>query len=456
MVSRWIHEVSRLRTVVEASIAAGVALAACGRVHGGDPLPLVDPHPVQLVRNPVAPLSPTAELGRAIFFDVRMSRSGKLSCASCHSPAHAYGPPDSQAVQLGGPHLHNQGARAVPSLRYLDRVPNFSIGPDTPEAEHVNVAALAATSATAMATRPRKTAGSTGAGNAMVPRGGLFWDGRVNTLESQTMGPLFNPVEMANADTLGVSARIRRLYGTRLVRLFGAQAVADPRRLIDEAMFAVARFEIEDSTFHPYTSKYDAYLEGKAALTPAEARGLQLFEDPHKGNCAACHVSRPGPDRRPPMFTDYQYEALGVPRNSALAANRQAAYYDLGLCGPFRTDLATATQYCGMFRTPSLRNVATRGAFFHNGVYHTLRQVLDFYDFRDTRSARIYPRAADGTVEKFDDLPLRDRQNIDTIDAPLDRHAGDRPALTEPEIRDIIAFLTTLTDGYRVHSRARP
>ncbi len=397
-----------------------------------------------------APLSPTARLGRQMFFDARMSRSGKLSCASCHSPAHAYAPPDSTAVQMGGPELRDQGARAVPSLRYLDRVPNFSIGPDKPEAEGAQLRALTAPSSGAGAARPRKTAGAASASAAaMVPRGGLFWDGRANTLQNQTLAPLFNPVEMANADTAAVASYIRRVYGRPLAEVFGARTIADSRRLLDEAMFAVARFELEDPSFHPYSSKYDAYLEGRATLTPAEARGLALFENPAKGNCAACHLSRPGPDGRPPMFTDYQYEALGVPRNAALAANRNPSYFDLGLCGPYRTDLASHTRYCGMFRTPSLRNVATRRAFFHNGVYHTLAQVLTFYDFRDTDPGRVYPRAAHGTVRRYDDLPPAYRVDVDTVDAPFNRRANESPALTAAEQRDIITFLATLTDGYR-------
>ena len=406
----------------------------------------MNPDPVHLVRNAAAALSPTAELGRSIFFDARMSRSGRLSCASCHSPAHAYGPPDSTSVQMGGPELRDEGARAVPSLRYLDRVPNFSIGPDRPEAERTTPPARAVSGAGAP--RPRKTAGSSAAAD-LVPRGGLFWDGRANTLQSQTLAPLFNPVEMANSDTAALARRIRAVYGSRLEAIFGRRTVADPRRLIDEAMFAVARFEIEDPSFHPYSSRYDAYLEGRATLTAAEARGLALFENPAGGNCAACHPSRPGPDGRPPTFTDFQYEALGVPRNPRLADNRDPSYADLGLCGPFRADLASQARYCGMFRTPSLRNVATRRAFFHNGVYGTLAQVLAFYDFRDVSPGRIYPRDPGGALLTYDDLPRRYRANVDTLDAPFGRHPGEAPPLTAAERGDIITFLAMLTDGYR-------
>jgi cytochrome c peroxidase len=213
-------------------------------------------------------------------------------------------------------------------------------------------------------------------------------------------------------------------------------------------MFAVARYEMEDPDFHPYSSKYDSWLAGHARLSQAEMRGYILFNDPAKGDCGACHLDQPTADGLPPLFTDHQFEALGVPRNPDLAANQNPAYFDLGLCGPFRTSLATRIQYCGMFLTPTLRNVATRQVFFHNGVYHDLHQVLDFYNFRDTEPVKIYPTGPDGAVTKYDDLPSNDWRNIDTADPPFDRQLGQAPALSYGEEDDIIAFLKTLTDGY--------
>ncbi len=242
--------------------------------------------------------------------------------------------------------------------------------------------------------------------------------------------------------------RLRRVYGARLAALVGPGAVANPRQLVYEAMYAVVRFEIEDPSFHPYSSKYDAYLEGRARLSAEEARGLAAFENPARGNCAGCHPDRPA-GGRPPMFTDFQYEALGVPRNAALARHAgPATAYDLGLCGPTRRDLASQTGTCGMFRTPSLRNVATRRVFFHNGVYHRLEDVLAFYALRDTRPEAVYPRDAHGRVERFDDLPAADRGNVDVTDAPFGRRPGEASPLTAQDRRDIIAFLRTLTDGY--------
>jgi len=118
------------------------------------------------------------------------------------------------------------------------------------------------------------------------------------------------------------------------------------------------------------------------------------------------------------------------------------------LCGPVRTDQSRVAGYCGLFKTPSLRNVATRRAFFHNGYFHTLRDALRFYVQRDTDPQKWYPLAADGTIEKFDDLPARDRINVDTVDRPLGQKRGERPVWDERDIDDVIAYLETLTDGY--------
>jgi len=410
--------------------------------------PGVNPNPVHLYRPQVAPLSAMAQLGKAIFFDPSLSSSGALSCASCHSPDRAYGPPNDGPVMLGGANLSRQGARAVPSLTYLERHPNFSIGPE--KADDDNVTDLAQMAALGQqAVRATKTAGGSGASANIVPQGGLFWDGRADTLQDQALFPLLDPNEMDGGSAEVVADKLRNApYAQRFVELFGAGVMRNQRLLIAEAMFAVARYQVEEQNFHPYNSKYDYWLEGKAQLSESELRGLQLFNDPDKANCAGCHTSAPSRDGLPPLFTDHQYEALGAPRNGALAGNSDPNHFDLGVCGPHRTDMPEQTQYCGMFLTPTLRNTATRQAFFHNGVFKTLEQVLDFYNFRDTNPEKVFPRVADGTVQKYDDLPPKYHANVDVTDPPFDRRPGDEPAMTDQDEADIVAFLKTLTDGY--------
>jgi len=166
-----------------------------------------------------------------------------------------------------------------------------------------------------------------------------------------------------------------------------------------------------------------------------------------KGNCAKCHVSTKAKDGTPPQFTDYGLVALGAPRNAEIAANAEPTYFDLGVCGPYRADFSGHAKYCGLFMTPTLRNVATRKVFFHNGVFHSLRQVMDFYVERDTRPEKWYPVGPDGGIHKFDDLPAEYQDNVN-VEPPFDRKTGDQPALNNREIDDIIAFLQTLTDGF--------
>lgn len=362
-------------------------------------------------------------LGRRLFFDPVLSASGKLACASCHSAEHAFGPPNDLPVQRGGADMEQPGRRAVPSLKYLQVVPQFT--------EHYFES---------------EDAGDESIDNG--PTGGLTWDGRADRGRDQARLPLLSPSEMANGNPAEIVARLRKAgYDDALHRIYGPAVFTNSDTSFSAILAALEAFEQDPATFYPYDSKYDAYLAGKAALTAPEARGLALFEDPAKGNCAHCHISRRGKDGTPPQFTDYGLIALAVPRNPAIPANADPGYHDLGLCGPLRTDFAGHAGYCGLFKTPTLRNVATRQTFFHNGVFRTLRQAIEFYVRRDTNPETWYARNPDGGVNKYDDLPAAYHANVST-DPPFDHHPGDAPALDEAEIDDLVAFLQTLTDGF--------
>ncbi|MBB2201446.1 cytochrome-c peroxidase [Gluconacetobacter tumulisoli] len=389
-----------------------------------------------------------ALIGRAMFYDRALSASGKVSCASCHDPASHFGPRGDVPVFLGGPGLDRQGHRAIPTLTYLERQPPFSIGPDDPAAETAPQPVVAAAGPL-----PAKSAGGVGAPR-MVPQGGLFWDGRADTLQQQASGPLYDPVEMASTPGKVIDRLRHAPYGPALAGIAGIPGQQSSRFLLSEALFALARYQVEESAFHPYSSKFDAWLEGKVRFSPLERKGYQLFNDPQKGNCAACHLDTMGPDRLPPLFTDHQYEALGAPRNPALIQNHDPSFHDLGVCTQQPGGEKAFAPYCGMFTTPTLRNVATRRVFFHNGVFHDLDKVVDFYALRDTDPARFYPKDAQGKIHVYDDLPDEYRANLDTTDAPLDRHPGDVPALDEDERHAIVAFLKTLTDGWSGEKKA--
>jgi cytochrome c peroxidase len=362
-------------------------------------------------------------LGARLFVDPRLSASGHLACASCHDPAHAFSPANATPVQYGGPHTDQQGARATPTLTYLQAIPAFT--------EHFH---------------DSEDEADESVDNG--PTGGLTWDGRVDTAAAQAIIPLLSPDEMANTGAAEVVARATSAgYLTDLRQILGDEAISTPDHAFAGLRKALEAFQQDPAQFYPYDSKYDAYLAGRASLTEAETRGLEAFSDPVRGNCASCHISERGRDGSPPHFTDYGLIALGVPRNRDLAPNHDPAFFDLGLCGPYRKDFTTHPEYCGLFRTPSLRNVALKQSFFHNGAVHTLRDAVAFYATRDTDPGHWYPRNLDGTIDKFDDLPEAYRANLND-EVPFDgRKPGGKPGLTEAEIDDITAFLQTLTDA---------
>lgn len=352
-------------------------------------------------------------LGKLIFRDQSLSASGRLACASCHNPDNAHAPANDLATQLGGPDMATQGSRAAPSLRYLNLTPPFALAAD----------------------------GS--------PSGGFDRDGRAATLAAQAQRPFLAAHEMANPDAASVVAKLRNApYAEQFRTLFGAAIFDDSATAFERMLLALQQYQKDDPDFHPFDSKYDQFLAGRVSLDAAELRGLALFNNPTKGNCAACHTSAKAADGSAPLFTDFSFDNLGVPRNGALAANRDPAYFDLGLCGPDRTDLAARRDLCGAFKVPTLRNVATRKAFFHNGRFDNLQDVLGFYVRRDTNPEEWYPTGTDGAVQKFDDLPPALRGNVNVTEVPYNRQPNQAPALSATEIADVIRFLGTLTDGY--------
>jgi cytochrome c peroxidase len=381
---------------------AGLVLALASAAHAGP------------VGNP-SPESPVATLGRLIFFDPSLSASGHLACATCHDPRYAYGPPPGKAIAMGGRGLDQSGTRAVPSLRYLRASPPFALKHHFPDGDD-------------------------------GPIGGFTWDGRAASIREQAQLPLLAANEMANAGPAEVVAKLRKsAYADAFRAQFGADVFDDVDHAFGAALEALDAFQSIPAEFFPYASRYDAFLRHEVELTDQENRGAQLFKDPAKGNCASCHLGtiRAG---KSPSFTDYDYVNVGVPRNPRLPANADPTYFDLGLCGPLRQDLTASDEVCGFFRSPTVRNTAIRDAYFHNGVFHTLREVMDFYNERDLHPGKFYSRNSDGTVHAFDDVPPRYAETIDH-DPPLDRKPGQQPALSDADIEDLIAFLKTLTDA---------
>jgi cytochrome c peroxidase len=422
-----------------------------------------------------APLSAAAVAGKAIFFDTSLSVSGVQACGTCHVPSLAYtgdattdhGLP----VALGGPNMDQTGFRNAPSLMYASFAPPFSL--------------------------------SNG------PTGGFFRDGRASSLAAQAQQPFVTPFEMANKDAAEVVSRLQNSPTTlaAFVAAYGGSALSNPDTALQDMGLALAAFETEDPSFHPFSSKYDYWLQGRAQLTAREQSGLNLFNNPTKGNCTACHPSQAQGFSSHALFTDFTFDNIGVPRNWQIPANTpgsvspidgavlttvltpvdvpddaEYAYYDMGLCGPLepsaadvnaRPNLSATTSLCGVFKVPTLRNVAATSPYFHNGVFSDLHKVVEWYVTRDINNntgnnpnpvaagpggnpyeaVGTFYTAASGAPDlyEYNDLPVEYDANVNVGEVPYTPPTfggGQAPTLTAAEIDDVVAFLCTLTDGF--------
>ncbi|MGX9350235.1 cytochrome-c peroxidase [Shimia sp. W99] len=345
-------------------------------------------------------------LGERLFFETRLSLNETQSCATCHDPAHAFTDPRvtivGRAVSLGDDGV-SLGDRNAPTLGYAAHVPAF----------HRN-----------------------GAGRYV---GGLFHDGRAETLEDQAGGPPLNPLEMAMPDRAALVARLAedREYMLAFEEAFGAGVLHE-----DEAGFAamteaIAAFERTDP-FSPFDSRFDRYLRGEATLSRQEERGRDLFFDPEATNCSLCHQSSPRADDPGEIFTSFEYHNIGVPVNKAVRAAHGRAGRDAGLLDNPGVDHPAEA---GRFRVPTLRNVAVTGPYMHNGVFTDLRTAVRFYNKYQSkrRKWQVNPETGEpwALPEVFMTLAVGE--------------LTEGEALSERDIDAIVAFLKTLTDARYEH-----
>ena len=372
-------------------------------------------------------LTPRERLGLRLFFDTNLSEPAGTACASCHDPRRAFTGNNSTLIGVAqGSRSDQFGTRDAPTVMYQATAPRFSSN------------------------------GSIEQNGKHVPMGGLFWDGRADTLEEQAKQPFFNAVEMNNADTPALIAKVAKAaYSGEFRKEWGDAIFDDPEKALDAVAASIAAFE-RTRVFQPFTSKFDYVMRGEAKFTEQEQRGLSLFAIPQKGNCAQCHtVDVASRDPQKSLFTDFSYRALGLPRSMRIPKNADPAFIDLGLCErvsvagakpgtqvakPSITDPAT----CGLFKTPTLRNITITAPYMHNGFFDNLRDAVAFYATRDTDPARWFPAG-----KKFNDLPAQHHVNVDVDTPPYQRRPQQSPQLTDQEIDDIEAFLYTLTDGYK-------
>lgn len=365
-------------------------------------------------------LTELEQLGKDLFFDNNLSTPPGQSCAACHAPTTAFAGPISEINAHGavypGAVFNRFGNRKPPAAAYASFSPVFYFD----EVEGIYI-------------------------------GGVFWDGRADDVVEQAKGPFLNPVEQNNPNMRSVIIKILRSdYADQFNALFAQWLmdqsmtenaipelvfdVGDPGYIANAYQFmaeAIGTYEAS-SEVNQFSSKYDAYLAGTAELTPMEAWGLELYEG--KAMCNACHPSEPGPGGEPPLFTDFTYDNLGVPKNPENpwytmppGFNPDGAdWVDLGLGGR----LGDPELY-GAVKVPTLRNVGMKPypefvqAYMHNGFFKNLKDVVHFYNTRD--------------VENWPPPEVPENVNEDEL--------GDL-GLTSEEEDAIVAFMNTLTDGW--------
>ncbi|MCP3982000.1 MAG: cytochrome C, partial [bacterium] len=372
-------------------------------------------------------LSDMEQLGKFILFDPDLSANANQACAACHSPQWGGTGPSSAINATGGVY---EGS--VPGLFGNRKPPSFSYGGDSP------VLFLDGDTWT----------------------GGMFWDGRAtgwtlgDPLAEQAQGPFLAPPEQALPNPAAVVERVCAAdYGDLFTQVWGETVCDDVVAAYEAIARSIAAYE-RSIELNPFSSKFDAYLSGMAELTADEQWGLELFDDPAKGNCAACHIS----DGDRPLFTDFTYDNLGVPKNrmnpfySMATLNPMGKdWLDEGLGGFLKGMGEPESIYgpeMGKVKVPTLRNVDLRPeyliqgrrvkGFGHNGYFKSLKQIVHFYNTRDALSACDHDTPGEG-VTCWPPPEIPDNVNTDEL--------GDL-GLTELEEDAIVAFLTALSDGY--------
>jgi cytochrome c peroxidase len=397
-------------------------------------------------------LTPKETLGKELFFD-KISDPPWMSCSTCHTQEVGW------TGRIAGVNLHGAVYRGAVPQRFGDRKPpSTAYAPFSP-IFHFD-------------------------GTEFV--GGNFWDGRAtgerlgNPAADQALGPFLNPVEQ-NMPSIGAvcEAVAESKYTDLFEEVWGPGSLDcsedGVEATYDRIGVSIAAYEASPEV-SPFSSKFDAYwatcvgagndledcgkaegdkaiLDPDAILTDLEFDGLIEFGE----YCSACHVSHElGPEGLPPLFTDFTFENIGVPKNlenpfydmdevflgDGSAINPLGdAFVDLGLGNFLRSrpeweDMAYDND--GKHKVPTVRNVDLRSgagfpkAFMHNGVLKSLEEVVHFYNTRDVPEEGWPPPEVDRNVNRdiLEGVPLGN----------LELDAAAEAA--------IVAFLATLSDGY--------
>ncbi len=372
------------------------------------------------------PLSPQEQLGKLLFFDKNLSTPVGQACAACHAPNVGWTGPDQRVNATGA--VYPGAVRT----RFGNRKP--------PTSAYAGDSPILHTDGT----------------GAWV--GGMFWDGRAtgttlgDPLAEQAQGPFLNPLEQNNASAQVVVDKVKASAYKDLYQQVCQGCNDDITCSYACIARAIAAYE-RSGEVSAFTSKYDYYLQGKAHLTPTEKWGLQLFNG--KGKCSACHISEKGPSGEPPLFTDFTYDNLGVPRNPLNPFYREPDWnplgkdwVDEGLGGFLKSKYPDNPEIyepeLGKMKVPTLRNVDKRPypwfmkAYSHNGYFKSLTRIVHFYNTRD-----VLPPCTDCRgIPGYNCWPKPEEP------LNVNRTEMGNLGLTPWEEYAIVAFLRTLSDGY--------
>lgn len=369
-------------------------------------------------------LTPMQQLGKEIFFD-KISDPDWMSCAECHDPSFGWTGP------IPGINKHGAVYRGAVPVRFGNRKP--------PSAAYATLSPIF---------HYDETEG--------LYVGGNFWDGRAtgeilgNPAADQALGPFLNPVEQNNPSKKAVLEQIAESKYASLWEAVWGEPISyltdeEISMNYDRVGLSIAAYEAS-AEVNQFSSKYDAYLAGDVKLTDEEEWGLELFDG--KAMCAACHPSSPE-NGTPPLFTDFTFDNLGVPKNPENPFYEMdeiflddgspinplgEAWIDEGLGGFLESmSYPYAEENMGKHKVPTLRNVGLNPggdfdkAYMHNGVFKSLKEVVHFYNTRD--------------VEDWPPPEVPENVNEDEL--------GDL-GLTDAEEDAIVAFMLTLSDGFKL------
>ena len=423
-----------------------------------------------LAEDPVPDGDDIVSLGKQIFFDPDLSINGTQSCATCHAPEVGFTGPDA-LVNAGG--AVYQGA--LPNHFGNRKPPTSAYAGDSPVLYQDETGAWF---------------------------GGMFWDGRAtgmilgDPLAEQAQGPFLNPLEQAIPTAQVLCVKVKQAsYANLFEDVWGAGSLncaKDVDGVYERIGRSVAAYE-RSAEVNPFSSKFDLFWDaakdaGKditlikcgmgggggggggamgcpgggtngwwsyrnLGLNDAELQGLAVFNDPNRGDCAACHTLQADPGDYP-LFTDYGYDNIGVPKNpdNPFYAMPEAwnpdgeNWVDYGLGGYLQSDGYPVEVYepeMGKHKVPTLRNVDLRPAddfvkaYGHNGYFKSLEDLVFFYHWRAMmdRGMGGGGMGGGGMADMFP--PPEVDQNRATL--------GMFP---RPQVSNVVAFLKTLSDGY--------